>query len=115
MNHSASGRTDASGNFALEGLVAGTYWLELRQWETGLSHGESVDVAASREIVLDVPSARIVGSVVDATDRRPVAGARKAVAFAPISQRGRGGAMSLQDLGEDLYGGLDVCTRPHDR
>lgn len=75
VNHSGWGRTGFDGTFKIEGLEPGTYRVELRQWETGLSYEETVELTGSRDITLKVPTARIVGRVVDSGERRPVAGA----------------------------------------
>jgi hypothetical protein len=74
IDHDALSQTDHQGGFALEGLEPGSYTLQLRDWQTGLFHKETVEVATSREIVLEVPTAGVAGRVVDAADRQPLAG-----------------------------------------
>jgi hypothetical protein len=76
INHSGMGRTDNDGQFDLDGLEAGTYRVELRHWESGIAYDETVELSSSREITLRVPTARIVGQVVDSLDLEPLAGAR---------------------------------------
>ena len=75
VNRSGFGRTAEDGSFRIEGLEPGAYNVELRQWETGLSYDEKVDLGASRDITLRVPTTTLAGRVLDAADRRPVAGA----------------------------------------
>ena len=58
-----------SGAFSIEGLVAGSYRVSLRDWTSGLAYNETVDIATSREIELEVPTARVSGRIVDAADR----------------------------------------------
>src|SRR5262245_31262363 len=55
---------------------------------------------------------RVIDEIADC---RSVARASKAMAFAPVGERGRSGAMPLEHFLEDLDGGLDVRTRPHGR
>ena len=66
--------TDRAGRFALEGLEPGRYALHLREFSSGLAHDQTVDLATSREIEIDLPSAIVAGRVVDAVDRRALAG-----------------------------------------
>jgi protocatechuate 3,4-dioxygenase beta subunit len=75
VSHYGWGRTELDGSFRVEGLEPGRYRVSLREWKTGLSYSEEVELTSSRSIVLEVPTARISGRVVDGTDREPVAGA----------------------------------------
>jgi len=74
VEYVTSSRSERDGNFVVGGLKPGTYKLEVRQWETGLAYEETIDVATSREIVIEIPSARIAGVVVDAGDGEPIPG-----------------------------------------
>lgn len=110
VDRSAWGRTDASGSFRIEGLEWGTYQVELRQWETGLSYVESLDLPASREVVLRIPTARIVGRVVDGADRKPLAGVA-------VSLAGAGGAAPRPGMDRgatsDLTGRFELANVPN--
>ncbi len=75
VDHSGWSRTGADGSFTVGGLVRGTYRVELRQWETGLGHTETVEITSDRDIVLEIPTARVDGRVLDTGDRQPLAGA----------------------------------------
>jgi hypothetical protein len=46
----------------------------VRNYQTGLAHNETVELATSKEIVLEIPTARVSGRAVDATDRQPLSG-----------------------------------------
>lgn len=78
--HSGYGETESDGSFRLSGLKPGNYDVEIRQWKTGISHRESVEVTSSREIELRIPTATVGGTVVDSADRRPLAGVRVSLA-----------------------------------
>lgn len=73
-DHSGWSQTDLEGRFSIEGLEPGGYRLLVRNFQTGLAHDETVELATSREIVIEVPSARVAGRVVDSADRRPLPG-----------------------------------------
>jgi hypothetical protein len=75
VSHYGWGRTELDGSFRVEGLEPGRYRVSLREWKSGLSYTEEVELTSSRSIVLEVPTARIAGRVVDGSDREPVAGA----------------------------------------
>jgi protocatechuate 3,4-dioxygenase beta subunit len=72
--HSGWSSTDHKGNFSIEGLDPGSYKLSLQDMQTGLAYRETVELATSREILLEVPTASVVGRVVDSADNRPLAG-----------------------------------------
>ncbi len=67
-------RTDAEGKFTIEGLEAAAYEVTLNVFEKGLSYSETVDLTATRDVTLRVPTMRVAGAVTDALDRSPVAG-----------------------------------------
>lgn len=74
IDHSAWSQTDRGGRFRLEGLPPGRYRVDLNHWDTGLAHSEELDVATSREVVIEVPTATVVGRIVDSASREPLAG-----------------------------------------
>lgn len=106
VNHSSWGRTGVEGSFRMEGLEPGTYRVELRHWETGLSYDETIEVTSSREVTLRIPIARVVGRIVDGTDRRPVAGAT--VSLARSGQDGRGSPVQQRGATSDLNGRFEI-------
>ena len=98
-------RTDEAGTFRIEGLEKGTYRLELRQWETGVSHDETVDLPASREIVVRVATARIGGIARDALDRKPLSGVSVTLA------RASGGEGAFRDFEMERAATTDLAGR----
>ncbi|HYO12902.1 MAG TPA: carboxypeptidase regulatory-like domain-containing protein [Thermoanaerobaculia bacterium] len=90
----AMGSTGAQGEFRLEGLEAGTYNLAAMDFRKGLRHVEEVEISADREIVIELPTQRVSGRVVDATDSSPVEGASIVLESSdPRESRGRPGEM----------------------
>jgi hypothetical protein len=74
IDHAGWSQTDLEGWFSIEGLEPGSYRLLVRNFQTGLAHDETIDLATSREIVIEIPSARVSGQVLDGADRRPLSG-----------------------------------------
>ncbi|HHN75021.1 MAG TPA: carboxypeptidase regulatory-like domain-containing protein, partial [Acidobacteria bacterium] len=69
-------RTDSAGRFRVADLDPGHYDLEVRDWSTGLTHLEVVEVLADRDMEIEIPSVSVTGRIVDAQDREPLAGVR---------------------------------------
>ena len=67
-------QTDTSGHFSIEGLESGSYQVHVRNFQTGLAYTEEVEVATSREIRLELPTASVGGRVLDSADRDPLQG-----------------------------------------
>lgn len=80
VSHVGWGETDGSGSFRLTGLKPGTYDVMVRQWKTGVSYEESVEVTSNRDIELKIPTAFVSGVVVDTADQKPLPGVRVALA-----------------------------------
>ena len=84
-------------------------------------HGEGARRRAERQRARGVgahprrdralPPQRVVD---ERADRRPVAGAREAVRLAPVGERGRRRAVALENVLEDVGGGLQPGTRAHE-
>jgi hypothetical protein len=101
----ASGRTNASGGYRLEGLVQGTYDVTVMPPGGGRPQRQSVTVADDTTLDVTIPTARLSGVVVEAGSRQPLADASVQIAAkdgsAPV---GRGatsdsnGRFSLDDL-----------------
>jgi protocatechuate 3,4-dioxygenase beta subunit len=101
MESSGSGVSDARGAFRIEGLTPGNYVVNLMQFETGLQHSEPVELAGDRDILIDLPTQRVSGRVVDASDS-PVAGA--AVTVEPATG---GGPVTFSGMGQGATSGAD--------
>jgi protocatechuate 3,4-dioxygenase beta subunit len=76
---SADGRSDYAGRFRLENLEPGTYELEVNVLQSGLRHHERLTLDADRELVIDLRSTRVAGTVLDSADGDPIAGVRISV------------------------------------
>jgi uncharacterized GH25 family protein len=74
IENSGWSQTDDSGFFSIEGLDQGEYKVQVRDFSTGLAYEENVALATSREIRLEVPTARVGGRIVDSFDKQPLAG-----------------------------------------
>jgi len=98
-------QTDADGFFAVDGLVPGSYDLMIREFRTGLAHTETVEVSTSREIEIEIPSAVVRGTVIDATDRRPLAGVQ--LLLTAIGETPRG-FMPLHSATSDSVGHFEL-------
>lgn len=79
---SSSGRTDFEGNFHLEDLEEGTYWLTVRDPMVGAEHGEEVTVGSSGPVEIEMPSAIIAGRILSAVDGGPLSRAVVEVSLA---------------------------------
>jgi len=108
VDHSGWGRTDADGAFRMEGLEPGTYTVELRVWETGLSYDQSVDLTASKDVTLTVPTAKVVGRIVDGADRRPIAGVTLTLGHA--GENAAVGAIMARGATSDLNGRFELAN-----
>ncbi len=102
-------RTDGNGRFAISEIEPGSYELELRQWSSGLSYEESVEIQSSREIEIEIPLASVAGRVVDAFDHAPVPGV--SVSLLPASGDAEGmAAFSGHGATSDLDGHFRVSN-----
>jgi len=98
-------QTDASGNFSIDGLVPGSYELTIREFRSGLAHTETVEVSTSREIEIEIPGAVVRGKVVDATDRRALAGVQLLLTASGETPRG---FMPLHSATTDSVGHFEL-------
>jgi large repetitive protein len=73
-NWSATGQTDEAGSFALDGLKAGAYDVSASS-RSGGSVERKVEVKSDTTVDLEVPSARLAGTVVEADSGKPLADA----------------------------------------
>ncbi len=105
VDHDGWGRTDTDGAFAIDGLEPGTYDVHLRNWQTGLAYDETVELSASREVVLEVPTARVRGRIYDSADREPLAGVGVTLRAADGGGTGR---LPLHSATTDLEGKFEL-------
>ncbi len=68
---SASGRSDESGGYVLEGLDEGRYTITANS-EAGAPIRESVELSGDTTVDLEAPPARLAGAVVEAESGRPL-------------------------------------------
>jgi hypothetical protein len=76
----ATSASDSGGRFVFEGLARGLYRLEVSDSRARLRHARELELAADEALVLDLATGSVTGVVVDARDRRPVAGAEVTLA-----------------------------------
>lgn len=108
----ARGTTDADGGFKLRGLAPGPCALMVSDPDLGPVHQETIEIAADRELRIELPVRRIAGHVVDAGDSSPIAGASVVLTraegnpFPPFERRattGADGGFVLDSLSEGRY------------
>ena len=98
-------QTDINGFFSVDGLVPGSYELTIREFRSGLAHTETVEVSTSREIEIEIPSAAVRGTVVDAADRQPLAGVQLLLTASGENPRG---FMPLHSATSDSTGRFEL-------
>ncbi len=98
VDRSGWDETGSEGGFRIEGLDAGRYRVSVRDFEVGLAHSQTIDLATGRELLLELPSGEVSGLVRDGSDRSPLAGA----------------ALTLQPVDEELQGRLPAHTAASD-
>ena len=108
VEHFAGNQADHQGRFRIEGLIPGRYRLRLQDWRSGLSHNETVDMATSREITIEVPTAILAGRIVDSADRSPLSGV--AVKLTPEDVGEGFGALSGHSATTDLDGRFTLTS-----
>jgi protocatechuate 3,4-dioxygenase beta subunit len=106
VRHSGWNETDHDGRFEIDGLEPGDYDVRLRHWQTGLAYDEPIGLTVSRKILLDVPTARVGGRVVDATDHEPLAGAT--LSLVPDGPTSSGSRRSMHSATSDLEGKFEL-------
>jgi uncharacterized GH25 family protein len=105
--HTGWGQTDHAGAFEVDGLEAGSYRVSLREPTSGLAYNEVVELGTSREIVLEVPTARVAGRIVDAADRTPLAGVTLTLNPDDPALQGR---LPLHVATSDLEGQFEIAS-----
>lgn len=91
------GDTDLEGRFRFEGLDAGRYILQVVSRRGEPRHKEEMEIAADRDVLIELSAASISGRVVDAADRSPIANARVVLA-APEAERAPNGPFPAEAL-----------------
>jgi protocatechuate 3,4-dioxygenase beta subunit len=87
---SAMSRSDSSGNYDLEGLQQGTYMVSANAAQGG-SHAQQVQIAGDQTLDIQIPVARLAGTVVEAGSKQPLSDVRVQAQRTP----GAGGAASV--------------------
>ena len=98
-------QTDSNGVFSIDGLLPGSYELTVREFRSGLAHTETVEVTTSREVEIEIPSAALRGTVVDTSDRQPLAGVHVVLAATGETPRG---FMPLHSATTDAEGKFEL-------
>lgn len=78
--------TDHEGRFRFGGLEAGSYELVLSSLRGEVRHRETLEIAADREVLIELRTADLAGRVLDSADSSPISGA--AVTLVPVSGAG---------------------------
>jgi large repetitive protein len=93
---SATGQTDETGSFALDGLKEGTYDISASS-RSGGSVDRNIEVKADTTADLEIPSAHLAGTVVEADSGKPLADA-------VVSSERQGAARRLTTATSDSAG-----------
>ena len=94
--------TDFEGRFRLEELQPGTYQLGVAHHGRGLIHNEVVSLASDRELLVEIETAAIVGSVVDSATGAPVDSAIVSL-LQLLNTGGEGSKFSLSSDAQGLF------------
>lgn len=70
--HSSDTTVSQDGTFRVEGLIEGSYRLSVTDWESGLRHGEEIEITADADVRIEISTAHIAGRVRDAIDFTPI-------------------------------------------
>ena len=73
--HAVNTTVSQDGSFRVEGLPEGNFRLSVLDRESGLAHGEEIEMTADADIRIEISTARISGRVRDAIDFSPIEGA----------------------------------------
>jgi hypothetical protein len=87
-------QSDSAGSFRFTGLEAGTYRLTLLDPERGMRHGETVEISADRDLVIQLPTGVVTGAAVG-PEGTPLAGVT--VTLEPAGPGGAAPAVALTD------------------
>jgi hypothetical protein len=104
VTQSGFGQTNNQGEFSIEGLEPGSYEIHVRNWNTGLAYTESVELATSRRVDIEVPTARVVGTINDSGDRQALAG----VSVTLRSEADNSGMLPIHTATTDLNGRFEL-------
>jgi hypothetical protein len=81
LRSGGSTQSDSTGSFRFTGLEASTYRLTLLDPQRGLRHGETVEISADRDLVIELPTGVVTGTAVG-PEGTPLAGV--AVTLEPV-------------------------------
>jgi protocatechuate 3,4-dioxygenase beta subunit len=107
LAHTGWGQTDHAGSFSIDGLEPGSYSVNLREYTSGLAYNETVELGTSKEIVLEVPTARVAGRVVDSSDHTPLPGVTLTLNSDDPAAQGR---LALHTATTDQEGRFEITS-----
>jgi large repetitive protein len=107
---SASGRTDETGSFVLDGLGEGRHTLVASSLSGGAPIRRTVDVTGDATVDLEAPPARLAGMVVETGSERPIGDvqvrleeAGEGMRFATVAATDSAGRFAFEDLEPKRY------------
>ena len=109
VDSGANGFTDNQGRFRLEGLASGTYSLAVRDFDSGISHDEEIELLGDDEAHIEIGTGRLSGRVLERAGSGGIEGVQLALVR---SGEGSGSGRSSKTATSDSRGVFSLGAVP---